>query len=516
MMTKNIVLCSDGTGNKGGYGEDTNIYKLYKSIDLHHPQQPQITCYDNGIAAQENQNKYFRVLARAFGFGFKANICDLYEFLARNYDPGDAIYLFGFSRGGATVRALAGMLYACGLVNRYDDQGLEKSSNVLRADIAQAMNAYQGIGKDQRQAANDFKVTKALHDNQYLPNGVLPIQFIGVWETVSALGFPKDWSITFDWFFSWLDCVTDPIWPHRFYDYELNETMHYACQALSIDDERKTFDPMVWNESANRFSGVVEQVWFSGVHSNVGGGYARTGLSDFSMDWMLRRAIDQGLVLKPGVQAWFEANADVYDRLYDSREGIAVYYRYQPRDIARLCSEINGNVKIHNSVLQRIRQNVAGYAPGFLPYEFDVVDTPLHEPLTSVQSAQNKDEWKACRDQIDNYVDQLQWMYRIFVEFTLLVILVSGWLWTNADGAPIPAEPSNAFQAVFGHIADVFQYILPAYFEHFIHYVIRVHSWLFVGIVIAIMVMLRWRKRLKSKLRQTREQLRLLLLQNTR
>ena len=114
-MTKNIVLCSDGTGNKGGDGTGTNVYKLYHAVKLDDPNALQITYYDNGVGTQKN--KYVSGLTGAFGLGFKANVIDLYEFLARNYQPGDSVYMFGFSRGAATVRACAGMIQACGLLD---------------------------------------------------------------------------------------------------------------------------------------------------------------------------------------------------------------------------------------------------------------------------------------------------------------------------------------------------------------------------------------------------------------
>lgn len=505
-MPKNIILCSDGTGNKGGYGHDTNVYKLYKSVDIHHPEYPQISYYDNGVGVQKN--KFIRALTEAFGFGFEANVCDLYEFLIRNYEPGDVIYIFGFSRGAATVRAFTGLLYACGLVNRFDEQGKEKNSDTLKKDIAKAMKAYEQISTS-RQPANDFKAQHALQHPQYVPEGNLPVRFIGVWDTVSALGFPRDWSIVFDWVFGLADNISDRIWPHNFYDYELNPTIENAYQALAIDDERKTFRPMVWDETANNFSGNVEQVWFSGAHSNIGGGYPRTGLSDICMDWMLVRAKQHGLVLKPEMESKFKSDADIYDRLYDSRDGIGIYYRYQPRDIKALCQTRQGSnklkdqVKVHNSVIQRIEHRTAGYAPVYLPHQFDVVETPLQSTVTPMQSAQDKSTWQAIRKQIASYVNQRQWLYRILVEFTLIAILISGWMWINADMVPEDATSSGFIDRFFNHIADNFQYLLPTYFDNFIHYVIRVHSWIFVVIVAGMVALFKWRKRVSNKLKNS-------------
>ena len=112
---KNIILFADGTGNKGGYTPSSNVYKLYHAIDLHSPDKKQITFYDNGVGT--STNKYLRGVGGAFGFGFETNVKDLYEFLARNYDPGDDVYIFGFSRGAATVRAFNGFMAHSGLIN---------------------------------------------------------------------------------------------------------------------------------------------------------------------------------------------------------------------------------------------------------------------------------------------------------------------------------------------------------------------------------------------------------------
>ena len=122
-MTKNIILCADGTGNKGGYTPDSNVYKIYNGIDIHDDGNKQIIFYDNGVGTAKN--KYWRAASGAFGFGFGHNVRDLYEFLVKNYDPDDRVYLFGFSRGAATVRAFSGFVAACGLI-RYEKKTAKK------------------------------------------------------------------------------------------------------------------------------------------------------------------------------------------------------------------------------------------------------------------------------------------------------------------------------------------------------------------------------------------------------
>ena len=120
-MTKNIIVCADGTGNRGGYSPDSNVYKVYKAVEKNifaedadgNVVAEQMVFYDNGVGT--SKNKYLRTLGGAFGFGFEDNVCDLYKFLARNYCDGDKIYFFGFSRGASTVRACNGMISKCGL-----------------------------------------------------------------------------------------------------------------------------------------------------------------------------------------------------------------------------------------------------------------------------------------------------------------------------------------------------------------------------------------------------------------
>ena len=118
-MAKNIVLCSDGTGNKGGSGPDTNVFKIYNAVrinDIPADDRMQIVFYDNGVGT--SKLSFLKALGGGLGLGFRHNVRDLYEFLGRNYADGDHVYIFGFSRGAATVRAFAGMLECCGLVHR--------------------------------------------------------------------------------------------------------------------------------------------------------------------------------------------------------------------------------------------------------------------------------------------------------------------------------------------------------------------------------------------------------------
>ncbi len=454
-MGKNIILCADGTGNRGGYTPDSNIYKIYNAIDIHDKDKPQITFYDNGVGTAKN--KYRRALSGAFGFGFGENVCDLYQFLARNYDPGDNVFIFGFSRGAATVRAFSGFIAACGLV---DGRELDQGDLQKRTDEA-------------------FKAYKSGKQNPSLgEHGAIPIKFIGVWDTVSALGWPQDWKLmgilmwVVNLIFKSLDAIFDaiPRFAHRFYNYELTANIQFAYQALAIDDERKSFTPMVWNENGVDNSTTIEQVWVAGAHSNVGGGYGRAGLANVALNWMMTRAAeDNGLRFKLGAADEICRNANVHGRLVNSRDGHAIYYRYHPREIEKLCRDkLRSKVKIHRSVLERMERKTGNYAPGHLPYEFDMVDTPVNGSVVQVTAASDESDWKVCRRKVNRWVLGRKLLYAIFLEFTLLIVLSAGWFWIYPPlqwGNRASRDIAWSLAWLMGHIADVLNYILPEFFE---------------------------------------------------
>lgn len=427
---KNIVICADGTGNSGGYGADTNVYKIYKAVDIHNSKN-QITFYDQGVGTEKSdtsKNKYITALAAAFGFGFKKNVRDLYKFLVRSYSAGDSIFLFGFSRGAATVRALTGLIHHCGLIDRnnatLNNNGVFKDEEFEKL-LDEAFSCYEKKG----QKAIQFKNTYALSDNKYAPNGNLKIKFIGVWDTVSALGFPKDSSVLIQGFFSLADKLSDFILPHNFYDYELNPSIENAYHAISIDDERKTFHPIIWDE--NKTQGHVEQVWFAGVHSNVGGGYPRTGLSDIALEWMMIKAEQHGLIFYNWYKTQVSASSNRHDRLYDSRDGIAIYYRYGPRDIEKLCDKkLRGNVAIHKSAYEKIKDLSDPYTPDGLPAKFDVVETN-GGPRTPSVNVTNIQEWNELKERECAFIKRRENLYRYFVELTVLILIAATYFSIN-------------------------------------------------------------------------------------
>lgn len=487
---KNIILCADGTGNQGGYTPDSNVFKLYQAIDLHNPNAEQISFYDNGVGTQSN--KYIRGLSGALGLGFRVNVCDLYEYLARHYDPIDSIYMFGFSRGAAEIRAVNGFIAACGLID-----GRGKGDKQLKAEVKTAMKAY---------AAKPAK-RQALLSNLKLHAPLPTITFIGVWDTVSALGFPERTDIAglglrvLNWVFKYIGNFVNWVYPHKFYNYELTVNVAKARQALSIDDERTSFWPILWTERTAKSSDVdVQQVWFAGMHSNVGGGYPRTGLANVAYAWMLQNV--SGLAFKSGAVDETLADADVNGRIYDSRHGFGIYYRYHPREISSLCREANTEVKVHESVLRRLKLRTANYAPVLLPEKFSVVDNQGHSnPSPRV----HEEHWQLFRNRIEAWIGVRKWLYGILLEMTLTIVGIAIYFWIRTEQVDLATARSN-------NVADILYYFAPQMFDQLIYLVVVDEPQWLIGALLAFLGFARLRYWMHTQTTRAAERIRRLLI----
>ena len=401
-MSKNIVICSDGTGNTAMKGRGTNVFKLYEAVDIHLEETRQVTLYDDGVGTQTFNP--LKLLSGAIGLGLSKNVIQLYTELAHLYNPGDRIYLFGFSRGAFTVRTLAGLIYQCGVLDH--DCGSEaklkrRATAAYRAFRCRKLAIFERLlcalfGFIFRGKCCKSDNLTTVRENYALENKdfkshpdsemkiIPPIEMIGVWDTVSAMGFPvKEIS----------DFINLMIYRFKFENQDLADNVARACHALSIDDERKTFHPLLWNENEGTQS-IIEQVWFSGVHANVGGGYPKQGMSLVTLDWMLHKAGEMGLIFNTHDEQNFTEHRNINDKLYNSRSGIKAIYRYTPRNIGTICAQHGVSPRIHLSVLQRVAQSTEGYAPGNVPNALEVVDH--RENTTACEAAQ-----KLLRDSLD-------------------------------------------------------------------------------------------------------------------
>ena len=333
-MAKNIVIFSDGTGQEGGKGHNTNIYKLFNMIEDRTPRQ--IAFYDPGLGTGIH-----RLTGNVGGFGISRNIQQCYRFLFEHYEAGDKIFLFGFSRGAATVRSLSGFLHYFGI--------LPKSRPEL---IAKAYGIYMIKDEGKRKA----KAAAFLKDHH---NMWTKVEFIGCYDTVAALGLPiKGLSVLLDGI---------PGFRHRFHNFRLSETIKHAYHALAVDDERKTFHPVLWEKQTEAWQ-TVKQVWFSGMHTDVGGGYKEQDLSDIPLVWLTRQAIGHGLLIYP--KHMIDPHEDAQGVMHDSRgTWLTSLYRRERR---RWDASTHGKPVVHASVLERHENAPGAYHPWILKMDHDV------------------------------------------------------------------------------------------------------------------------------------------------
>src|SRR5271168_222427 len=266
-MAKNIVICCDGTGNEFG-DYNSNVVKLYSALII--DGQRQVGYYHPGVGtmgAPTAHNKVTKawsmVMGLAFGAGLLANVGDAYRYLMNVYQDGDRVFIFGFSRGAYTARALAGLLHMFGLLCPGND-GL--IPYVIRLYAKKTRDA-DGMTHT-FEVAEGFKATFSRH---------CPLHMVGVWDTVSSVGW-----------------IWDPLkLPYTARNPEMANGRH----AVSIDERRCYFVNNLWGKPFDGQS--IKQVWFAGVHSDIGGSYAAAGLSQITLQWMLCEAVSLGLLVDP-------------------------------------------------------------------------------------------------------------------------------------------------------------------------------------------------------------------------
>ena len=341
------LIFSDGTGQRGvrddregrpnDYGvrsKNTNVFQMYVACC----ERPYLTpFYDPGLGSpDEGQNGWGRAIrnvwAKATGWGISANIADCYEAILINWRPGMKIGLFGFSRGAYTARCVGGVLAVCGIAttdrNKPISREGEVGSDKARRKIAEAAVAAYAIKDDheRREAGQSFA-------RLYDANTTMP-SVIGVFDTVESLGLPGVLN------------VVNP-WKQKFHDRVLNPRIPLGLHALSIDENRKAFLPVMWepgNRDTPAVGQVIEQCWFPGVHSDIGGGYDEQKLSDLTLDWMLSRLRD---VAHLHIPLTVEIRKNLLDPAHDERTGMGVFWlpaertiAYEAIDNAALCAGI--------------------------------------------------------------------------------------------------------------------------------------------------------------------------------
>ncbi len=379
---RNIIVLSDGTGNSSGKLFKTNVWRMYDALDLSNATQ--IASYDDGVGT--SSIKPLAVLGGAFGWGLKRNVLALYTFLCLNYKPGDRIYGFGFSRGAFTIRVLTKFVLSQGLVSDWS------SSDDLRG---KALRLYRKFRVENTAFFGLHTLARPIRDMLVFVKDVIrgqraelrkiktvqikELEFLGLWDTVDAYGLP----IT-----ELGKGVDQWIWPLSLRDRELDKRINKACHALSIDDRRTTFHPLLWDERRLPLCDHTDderltQVWFAGVHANVGGGYPDDSLSYVPLRWMIGEATKRGVHFNELAVAALEIKLSPYGRIYNSRAGLGAYYRYDPRRLDPPKDRQGACIpqpKIHETVVWRMAMGTDAYAPLSLPNELRIVTDARPKP----------------------------------------------------------------------------------------------------------------------------------------
>jgi uncharacterized protein (DUF2235 family) len=311
---KRIIICCDGTWNvlePTNGSAPTNVAKFYRALaPFGADGLEQRAFYLPGVGTAGAWDWW---VGGHTGIGLADKVLRAYRFLVENWCDGDEVYLIGFSRGSFTVRCLVAFIGIVGLLSA--------------ADLPAAWDQFE------RQ--------------QLGPTGAtLPINMIGAWDTVDALGLPVPG----------LRSLTSP--RLRLHDACLAAHVANAFHAVAIDEIRSAFQPRLWTNDPGPGQ-RIEQVWFSGVHADCGGGYPEAGLADLSLNWMIRRAVECGLTFDLAYEK-SEIHADPLQPLHRERKWLHLLL---PRHYRPLLSANPGTERIHWSAVDRINDPTANYHP---------------------------------------------------------------------------------------------------------------------------------------------------------
>lgn len=352
-MPKRLVVCCDGTWNTpdqlgGGRPAPTNVTRVALSVTpKDFAGRDQRIFYHRGVGTNRGE----RIRGGVFGFGLSRNVRDTYRFLVQAFEPGDELFFFGFSRGAFTARSTVGFVRNCG---------------ILRREHAGRVNEAYALYRSRSSRTQPRSVEAQLFRRSY--SYETRIHFIGVWDTVGALGIPLNGLRLVN--------LLNRRW--QFHDTDLSTTVDAAFQALAIDEKRRPFRPTIWKQQANAVGQRLEQVWFAGVHSDVGGGYPDPALAEIALRWMVDRASACGLVfeadafapLPPGADEALRHTGryvvpDALGQLHESRTGC---YRLLPPLARSLGVTDHRHEYVASSAIERHRRMPAYAPPGLVTY----------------------------------------------------------------------------------------------------------------------------------------------------
>ena len=561
--SKSIILFSDGTGNSSGKLFKTNVWRMYEAVDLGPTprRRNQISYYDDGVGT--SGFKPLAMLGGAFGWGLKRNVLDIYRYACRNYRPadgqepgrdpkaneGDHVYGFGFSRGAFTMRLAIALIASQGLVVSDDESDLlRKTEDAYRAFrtpfLPRKWTLPTRIFRKVRDAISGF-IRRRRGIAPYDPgrNYRPVIRFVGVWDTVAAYGGPlAELTRAID---NWIFALSMA-------GYGLDKRVGCARHALALDDERDAFHPLLWDEVNEKKlvdekeveEGRLEQVWFTGMHADVGGGYPDESLSYVSLLWMMEEAESKGLRTLKVIKDRYRALANSYGPMHDSRAGAGSYYRYQPRKISAWLHPVDKTTlslrdpiitgadgkpqgllyaaKIHESVIARIVTGTDRYAPITLPDRIRIVPpqkegenvpqadseapapTPRSAPARAMIAVdrrirlEDQDASKArarAMEAVWNRVWRRRLTYFVTVAFTIALVSMPAWI------EKMPSPPLLADGRTWiGGIIRLLTFVLPGFAGGWVD-TYADNAFYFLVLVATIMVLLATSKGMERRLR---------------
>ncbi len=351
---RNIVLCCDGTSNEFSR-DNTNVVKLFQI--LRKDPASQLRYYDPGVGTFASPGALLpitkratRILGLAIGLGLLRNVEEAYAYLMEHWRAGDRLFIFGFSRGAYTARVIAGLLYRCGLLDPGQEQLVPYASKVFR-QVTRA----------------SWRISHEFGDTFGRP---CPVHFLGLWDTVSSVGW---------------------VWDPKSYPFTRNNPgVEIVRHAVALDERRAFFRQNLWGKDPKLNPKLdLKEVWFPGVHCDVGGGYPadRSGLSQIALQWMVTEAQAAGLEVDPAKrnEIFSKPEADCLASRNESLRGLWRIAEFYPKQVHREVERADGSLawetsyrmnqgqprevapgsRIHESVLQRMEQS--SYTPRNLP-----------------------------------------------------------------------------------------------------------------------------------------------------
>ncbi len=316
---KRIAIFCDGTWNKLSSEFATNVQFAAQAVRASDDDGvQQVTFYDEGVGTSNTILGYAEtLLAGAFGFGLLDKIEAAYRFLAFNYEPGDQIYIFGFSRGAYTARSLTGLIRKCGIMPRTAVKSIKGTFDFYkRADVhpdsddAMGFRLLYSSAIVMKESEREWRAKNGATPEQIEGARLIDLRYVGVWDTVGALGVPNH---------LFLAGLFGTQKKYQFHDTNLSSVVRSARHAVAVDEDRRSFEPALWDNldelnagGRDRDGDAYRQLWFPGDHGSVGGGGDVVGLSSQALLWIIEGAEKQGLAFEPVLMA---SHADKRDSL---------------------------------------------------------------------------------------------------------------------------------------------------------------------------------------------------------